>query len=271
MEEQFRKVAYSTYGLDSAHYYTCSDLSGDAFLKVSEARVELLTDRSHLEMAENLIRRGVSSVFSKRLATMNNKYLEWFDETKPTTYGLLLNANNLYGGNIQNFPLPLSEFEIVDVELSSILLTANDSGIGFVLEVDLDYPDDLHTKREDFALAPTKDKIDRIMLSKYQMGPLDQAGIRCLYRLYSRRKITRFITFYVDLGLKVSKVHRVLQFKQKRLEPYVNLNTRMQIESKNKFEESFCKLMDNYFCGKTSKEAKRGQRDTNENKRSCPW
>ena len=64
--EQLRKITYSTYGLDNAHYYTCSHLSGDAFVKVTKAEVELFTDRSHLEMAANLIRGGVSSVFSKR-------------------------------------------------------------------------------------------------------------------------------------------------------------------------------------------------------------
>ena len=46
-----KEVTYSTCGLDSAHYYTYSHLSGDDFLKFSKARVELLTDRSHLEMA----------------------------------------------------------------------------------------------------------------------------------------------------------------------------------------------------------------------------
>ena len=74
--EQFRKVTYSKYGLDIGHYYTCSHLSGDAFLEVSKGRVEMLTDRSQLEMAENLIRGGVSPVFSGRLARKNSNYLE---------------------------------------------------------------------------------------------------------------------------------------------------------------------------------------------------
>ena len=63
--EEFRSVCYKTYGLDSAHYYTCSHLSGDAFLKICKADVELLTDREHLEMVEDMIRGGVSSVFVK--------------------------------------------------------------------------------------------------------------------------------------------------------------------------------------------------------------
>ena len=141
--EQFRKVTLSTCGLDSVHYYTCSHLFGKAFLKVIKARVELLTDRSHLQLAERLITWGVSSVFSNRLATINNKYREGFDETNAGTYSFLVDANNLFGG-IMQFPLPLSQCEIMHVELSRILKTANDSEIGFVLEVDFDYPDTLH-------------------------------------------------------------------------------------------------------------------------------
>ena len=60
VSEEFRRMTISTYRLDSAHSFTCSNLSGDAFLKVSNASVELLTDREHLEIAENLIRGGVA-------------------------------------------------------------------------------------------------------------------------------------------------------------------------------------------------------------------
>ena len=189
----------------------------------------MLTDRSHLEIAENLIRRGVSSLFSKRLETMNNKYLEGFDETKAGTYGFFVDANNLYGGIMQKFPLPSSEFEIVDVDLSTILKTANDSEISFVLLVDLDYPDALHNMHKDTPMAPTEEKIDHNMLSEYQMDLLDQACNRRVTRpklvqtLFTKKNHTvHYITLklYVDLGLKFTKVHRVLQFKlEKWLEP----------------------------------------------------
>ena len=49
--EEFRKVCYATYGQDCAHFYTASNLSGEAFLKVCNAEIELLTNREHLEVA----------------------------------------------------------------------------------------------------------------------------------------------------------------------------------------------------------------------------
>ena len=72
--EELRKVCYATYGLDCTHFYTASNLSGEAFLKICNAEIELLTVREHLEMAENLIRGGISSVFAKRNFEANNKY-----------------------------------------------------------------------------------------------------------------------------------------------------------------------------------------------------
>ena len=180
----------------------------------------MLTDRSHLEMAENLIRWGGSSVFSKRLATMNSKYLEGFHETKATTYGLLVDANNLFGGIMQKFSLPLSEFEIVDVELSSIPKTAKDSESCFVLEVDLDYRDALHNMHKSSPLAPTEEKIDRYKLFEYQMGLAGNRRVttpKLVQTLFAKKNNTvHYITIklYVDLALKVTNVHWVLQFKQ---------------------------------------------------------
>ena len=149
----------------------------------------------------------------------------------------------------------------MDVKLSTILKTANDSEIGFVFQVDLDDPDALHNMHKGFPLAPTKEKIDRHLLSEYQLGLLDQACNRrvttpkLVQTLFAKKKYTvHYVTLklYVILGVKVTKLDRVLQFKQEKwLEPYFSLNTKMRTESKNKFEESFYKRMNNPSYGKT--------------------
>ena len=260
--EEFRKMTFSTYGLDSAHYFTCSNLSGDAFLKVSNVSIELLTDREHLEIAENLIRGGVASVFSKRLAVMNNEYLSSYDEMKAKTYGIMLDANNLYGGIMEKFPLPLKDFAIDNQSsLDTILNTSNESPIGYILEVDLDYPDSLHNLHKDFPLAPTKERIESGHLSEYQLSLVEKHNqkrilVPKLVQTFNcKEKYTvHYITLklYVSLGLRVTKVHRVLKFCQtKWMEPYITLNTEMRARSANKFQESFFKLMNNSCYGKT--------------------
>ena len=271
--EEFRRMTHSTYGLDSAHYFTCSNLCGDAFLKVSNSQVELLTDREQLEMAENLIGGGVASVFSKRLSTMNNQYLSCYDELKASTHGKMLDANNFYGGIMEKFPLPLKDFHMdSNTQLSEVLSTSNDSSVGYILEVDLEYPDALHTLHKDFPLAPTKEKVENGSLSNYQLSLLqkfDQKRIvtrKLVQTLGPKKNYTlHYITLklYVNLGLKVTKVHRVLKFTQSKwMEPYIALNKELRAKSTNKFQESFFKLMNNSCYGKTL-ESKRNRVNVN--------
>ena len=101
--EWFREVARSAYQLDIAHYYTSPNLSANLFLEVSQAGDHLLSDCTLFSMSWNLIRVGISSVFSKHLASMMNEYLEDFDDNNATTYGLLVEANNLWW-NQAKFP-----------------------------------------------------------------------------------------------------------------------------------------------------------------------
>ena len=153
-------MTFSTYGLGSAHYFTCSNLSGDAFLKVSNDSIELLTDREHLEIAQTLIIGG--SIFSKRLAVMNNEYLCSYDEMKAKTYGIMLDAKLLYGGIMENFPNTSERLRRQNQSrLDTILNTSNESPIGYILEVDLDYADSLHKLHKDFPSAPTKERIEK--------------------------------------------------------------------------------------------------------------
>ena len=240
-------------------------------LKTCKAPIELLTQREHLDMVENLIRRGISSVYSKRLAVANNKYLENFDAENPSTFIIMIDASNLYGGVMEKFCLPLNDFDYFDqvwdseIEpelINKILETADDSDVGYIVEVDLDYPDDIHNLHSDFPLAPTKDKIGAYWLSDYQRELLEQMQVnappsnkKLIQILFPKTKYTlhyQTLKLYVELGLKITKVHQSLAFKQSKwLGPYVQLNTEKRKEAQNKFEENFYKLMVNRAFGKT--------------------
>ncbi|XP_075259949.1 uncharacterized protein LOC142351664 [Convolutriloba macropyga] len=268
----FRKVCYETYGVDCCQYYTASNLSGDAMLKICKPDLELLTEREHLDMVENLIRGGVSSVFAKRLCKANNKFMPDYKPKQQSTFILMIDANNLYGGIMEKFPLPISTFEMFDESewtnenekeiLQRILNTPDGNDVGFIVEVDLIYPDELHELHSDFPLAPTKESIDALWLSHYQELLLDQmnvrappAGKKLIQTLFPKLNYTlhyQTLKLYVQLGLKVAKLHRVLSFKQgKWLNPYVQLNAQKRKEAKTKFEEDFYKLMVNSSFGKT--------------------
>ena len=260
--EEFREVSFKTYKLDCTNYYTASNLSWDALLRICKADIQLLTDREHLDVVEGLMRGGLSSVFAKRLCKANNKYLPDWDSSKPSTYLAFIDANNLYGGIMAHYPLPLKDFCFSDVTIEEVLATPDTSSIGYILEVDITYPEELHDIHADFPLAPTKEKIPRSWLSAYQNNMLDHMGVKGMGKtrklvqtLFAKQNYTvHYITLklYVELGMKVEKIHRVLQFHQEKwLKPYVDLNTEKRKLAVNKFEENFYKLMVNSAYGKT--------------------
>ena len=95
-------------------------------------------------------------------------------------------ANNLYGRGISN-PLPYGEFnwlserEINKLDLDSI---SENSSIGYFVEVDLEYPNELHDLHNGYPLAPEKLEISSAMLSKYCSDIADKYRIKVSLQLY---------------------------------------------------------------------------------------
>ena len=60
------------------------------------------------------------------------------------------------------------------------------------------------------------------------------------------------LTFVVKMGIKVTKVHRIIEFKQDYfIRDYIELNTKMRAEAKTEPKKDIFKLMNNSMFGKT--------------------
>ncbi|XP_072757319.1 uncharacterized protein [Anoplolepis gracilipes] len=240
--ENFRESCIKSYGLDPAYYYTLPGYTWDAMLKYTKIIFELLTDIDMVMFIERGIRGGLSQC-SNRYARANNKYMQSYDLSKPSTYLMYFDINNLYGWAMCQ-PLSYADFQWVDnvsnFDVSSIAL---DSSTGYILEVDLEYPQHLHDSHTDLPFCPTHDK------------PPGKREGKLLATVYDKK---RYVIHYRNLqqcsrhGLRITKIHRILQFTQSPwLRTYIELNTKFRTLAKNDFEKNLYKLMNNAVFGKT--------------------
>ena len=144
--EQFRKVCMNYYKLDPANYLSAPSLAWDAMLLKTDIKLDLVTDLKMLDMIEKQKRGGLCFVGSKRHVKANNKYLDSFDDSKPSNYLMYWDANNLYGWAMSQY-LPSKHLRFVDdITINEILETPDEHHTGYIVEVDLRFPKEIHDK-----------------------------------------------------------------------------------------------------------------------------
>ena len=204
---------------------------------------------------------------------------EAFNASEDTTYGFMVDANNLYGGVMQTHKLPARHFETIGVRnernnqenevensrsIEEILGTPDDSDYSYIVEIDLKYPQLLHESHRDYPLAPTKEVVQKDWLSRYQtniskqMKNNENCGTaigkvkKLLQALHDKTHYIihyKLLKLYVKLGLIVTKL--IVKIKQELwLEPYITLNTNKRKAAKNNFEGALYKLLINSIYGK---------------------
>lgn len=217
-------------------------------LKQTKVEIALLTDIDMLLFVERGIRGGISQC-SKRHAKANNKHLNSFNPDEESTYLMYLDANNLYGYSMMQ-PLPLNGFEWLDydhidqMKSEHIMATSADSPVGYMFEVDLSYPTELHNKHKDYPLC-----------AESSIVPGSKHDKKLLLTLYDKKNYVihyRMLQCALKQGLVLTKIHRGVKFNQTTwLKPYIELNTSLRMVATNEFEKNFYKLLNNSTFGKT--------------------
>ena len=125
------------------------------------------------------------------------------------------------------------------------------------MEVDLQYPAELHDSHNDYPLAPERMKIAETMVSQYAKsfrirGHSDEKLVPNLYDKSHYVLHFRNLKLYTSLGLRVTNIHRVLEFTQSCwLKPYVDLCTANRQKAETEFEKDLWKLYVNAVYGKS--------------------
>ncbi|XP_076303709.1 uncharacterized protein LOC143221926 [Lasioglossum baleicum] len=227
--ENFRDDCLENYKLDPAHYFTLPGFAWDVMLKMTKIELELFTDVDMLLFVERGIRGGLSQC-SHRYAYANNKYLSTHDSSKPSTYLMYFDVNNLYGWAMSQ-PLPHRDFRWVeDIDNFNIESIPIDSPVGYILEVDLEYPREIHDAHADLPFCPSHD------------AATSSSQRKLLATLRNKERYVihyRYLQQSLKHNLKLKKIHRILEFQQSRwLHEYIDLNTKLRTNATNDFSKN---------------------------------
>ena len=160
--------------------------------------------------------------------------------------------NNLYGWAMSGY-LIYGEFKWLK-NVDRFDVNFKNSPIGYILEVDLEYPDELHVLHNDYPLAPEKLAIPYDMLSDYCKKIADEYEIKVgdvkklIPNLGNKTNYVvhyRNLQLYLSLEMKLTKIDRVLKFKQSDwMKKYIDFNTEKRTNAGNSFEKDFFKIDD---------------------------
>lgn len=216
---------------------------------------------------EEAIRGGISMT-PGRYGKANHKYLHDYDQTKPSSYIVYWDANNLYGYAMSQ-PLPYGGYEWIRLpsECNAIFDSLKDGYVtendphGYIFEVDGYFPEEVHDYLKDFPLCPEKETVQESMISPYSQKLNEQFKIKHDYKstkllctLLPKTKYKvhyRNLLLYIQLGFVVTKVHRVMRFLQMDwMKSFINHNTSKRALATNTFLKDFYKLINNSSYGK---------------------
>ena len=266
--QKFSNFADETYNLDPRHSFTLPGFSWQAMLKMTEIELELISDSDMYLFLMDTIRGGICVVNEKFIKADNiytrkihhessdKKIKKKLKINNLNKYILYLDTNNLYGHSMSK-PLPYKNFKWSN----DLTLNPNNLQIG-IYKVDIEIPKVLHNKFKDYPLLPEIKNIPENMLSEYQKylnnklnikyNEKDKKLILDLLPKKNYKVYYKNLEYYLKLGIKITKVHRILTFDEKPfLKEYIDLNTELRKKSKNDLEKDLFKLMNNKIFGKS--------------------
>ena len=163
-----------------------------------------------------------------------------FEPKSESSYLQYLDANNIYGWAMSQ-PLPTGGFKWVDVNPNEISELATGTDKGYIPEVDVSYPKDLHDSHNDLPFMCERMDIDGVE----QLVPNLRDKKTYVMHIQALNQALQH-------GLRLDRIHRAIEFDQLPwLRTYIDFNTQLRTAATNDFEKDFFKLMNKSVFGKT--------------------
>ena len=186
--------------------------------------LKLLKDEDMYLFFEEGIRGGISTI-TNRYAKANNKYMgDQYDPREPITFIPYLDANSLCGWAMCQ-PLPVGGFEWLTKEEIGTMTRDHSKIKSCTLQVDLEYPKELHDLHSDYLLAPEFVIVNGT--SKLIPNPNSKKN----YVLHYEN-----LKLLLKNGLKLTKIHRGIEYRESTfLIKYIDSNTDSRKNAKRTF------------------------------------
>ena len=163
VSKNFRNKCIEIYELDPAHFLSAPRFAWQACLKKIEVKLELLTNNDMFLMIKKGIRGGICHTIH-RYAKANNKYMKNYIKSKESSYIQYLDANNLYGWAMsQKLPVDGFKWKKNMLKFNEDFMKNYDEDIdkGYIFEVDVKFPKNLHDLHSDLPFLPERVKISK--------------------------------------------------------------------------------------------------------------
>lgn len=255
--ETYREVMFDNFKLDITYYMGTPGFTLDACILHTKVKLDLLDDLDMYTMFERGIRGGVSQAV---------QHYAKAEPGKSEIFGI--DANSLYPCAMK-FPMPISDFEWLEIDnnieelLHNIRLWDEDSVWGFTVECDLECPEEVMRKTMQFPLAPHTITIDEenFTYTDRMRETKPPTTVRqkklCTTFLPKTNYVVHVsaLKFYVEMGLIVTKVHKVIRYKQSRwmggyIDHLAKLRADAEAEGNMMMSKCFKQSMNSLF-GKT--------------------
>lgn len=283
--ERHRKGMFQSYGVDMTWECTAPGFAWTALFrggwkddegKHHQTRLKLFNSTPEEILMHQFVEAGIRGgmcVVPRRYAYASNPDVPTVENPlehngEVPTYLLYVDANQLYSGAMEQY-LPYDEYHWQTEQWKGqedglkeyILRTTDTQEWGAIFEVDLECPEELHDVFSDYPLAPemrtmTKEELSTTMQQKMEEAHLRYTPTPKLMTTLHKKTCYpihyRNLRQYLQLGWRMTKVHRVLAFRQVPwMRSFMQENVAKRKAAKSDDEKERYKLMNNSVFGKT--------------------
>ena len=244
----FVKLNTNTIKLNPLHYISLPSYSFDCFLKLSKVELDTIQHEQIIKDFISAMRGGICGVMGSRYVKSQSQ-----SQSQRQRSIWYINANNLYGYALMQ-KLPYKNFEYTNTTLDKVLNTSDDIDYGYWLICDLDYTNECKERTSNFQLLPHGREVENNELGYKQRPPTSSKSKKLILDQNNKYEYPinyRMLKFVVRMGIKVTKVHRIIKFKQDFIiRDYIELNTKMRAGAKTEPQKDIFKLMKKSLFGK---------------------